>query len=394
MSDLTLPGLILLIDDNPNDRLLVKRALNQAFGPLKFKEIIDQSDFDQALQEVPFELVITDYQLGWSTGIKVLRQVRYQRPKCPVIMFTNTGTEEIAVEAMKAGLNDYVVKSPRHFVRLPQALQSVWQQHLGEQEIQQTKQELQELNQTLEIRIQERTAALEQANRELELFTASISHDLRSPIRQIDGFVELLREQLSEAPPASDSVAPYLNTLSGLADKAGAMIDLLLDFSRLARIELKCEWVDMTAIVQRLRAAQKGEAESREIQWEIEPLPQVWCDPTLIELVWQNLIENAVKFTAQEAEPKICITATKAESLITFCIKDNGVGFSPTDTESIFSVFQQSHSTVPQSGSRGYGIGLASVRRIVERHGGQTWAESNLQKGALFYFSLPCSSLV
>ena len=144
---------VLLIDDNPNDRLLARRELAKEFDSLIVHEAIDQQELDKALLAGDFDLVITDYQLGWSNGLQVLRAVRDRRTACPVIMFTNTGTQEIAVEAMKSGLNDYVIKSPQHFIRLRQAVRSVWQQFQTQLRASQLELRLQALLQQLEVGI-------------------------------------------------------------------------------------------------------------------------------------------------------------------------------------------------------------------------------------------------
>lgn len=520
---------VLLIDDNPNDRLLVKRELRREFEDVNIHEIIDQKQFDQALIAGDFDFVITDFQLGWTNGLKTLRAVRETFSDCPVIMFTNTGTQEIAVEAMKSGLDDYVIKSPRHFVRLCQAVRSVWQKHqtkvkaaeleqrlqallnqldvgifranqqgqlidanaatlsmLGAQSLEaaqhalagqfsasnrltdvpythevelcnertqqslwlkiiatptevngaiiteglieditaqkQAEQALNQLNQTLEDKIQQRTEELEQVNNELELFAYSVSHDLRTPIRQIDGFINLLAEALEQPSRDSElnkqSVERYLSVLSAVVEQANTMIDALLTYSRTGSAEMIYHPVDMNQLVQQLVSQVADSAPERQIKWDIAALPVINCDRALISTVWQNLIDNAVKFTqscteahiqigskpgsAQPAAQALIQTSQPSQSPIDsqpneeviFFIKDNGIGFNSKQADRIFGIFQQAHSRETASG---VGIGLASVKRIIARHGGRVWAEGgdslevnrHQHLGATVCFSLP-----
>ena len=411
---------------------------------------------------------------------------------------------------MKSGLDDYVIKSPQHFVRLCQAVRSVWQQHqtkakanqleqrlqallnqldvgifradhngqlvdanaatlamLGVQSLaaaraalaaqlvaigrpantsytseielcranaqqslwlkviatpsevdgkiitdglieditaqKQAEQSLGQLNQTLETQIQQRTEQLERTNEELELFAYSVSHDLRTPIRQVDGFVGLLTEALNPSTngvEAAQQVDHYLTVLSNLAKQANMMIDALLAYSRTGRVEMVYQSVDMAGLVAQLVEQVADSELERQIRWEILALPTVACDRTLISTVWQNLIDNAVKFTKNCTDAHIQIgsttrtiqltnAASQQEALteeIVFYIKDNGVGFDPKQLERMFGMFQQAHGPEIEIGM---GIGLASVKRIVTRHQGSVWAESGDLAGATFYFSLP-----
>ncbi len=486
---------VLLIDDNPNDRLLARRELAKEFDTLAVREVINQLELDQALATGGFDMVITDYQLGWSDGIQVLRAVKSQPTARPVIMFTNTGTQEIAVEAMKSGLSDYVIKSPRHFLRLRQSVRSTWEQfqtqlraaqleiriqallnqlevgifrstpagnlieanaallnmlaadsiesaqdmlstqlievfsdkmrsHTAELAIQradqdplwikvsattseingasitdgivediterkQAQQRLRQLNQTLEEKVQSRTEQLESTNRELEMFAFSISHDLRSPIRQIDGFIHLIREHLqtdTQADKLDDTTRHYLSVISELTEQSGGMIDALLDFSKTGRVKMRLTSVDMDRMVRQMSRQLSGyRAGDKPIKWQIEPLPTVMCDRLLIQQVWQNLLGNAVKFTQSRPQPVITVRSQAHEHENTFIVEDNGIGFENSQSENIFGMFQQAHSSKT---SEGVGIGLANVKRIVARHGGRVWAEGIADEGAAFYFTL------
>ncbi|WP_413160513.1 sensor histidine kinase [Capilliphycus salinus ALCB114379] len=484
---------ILLVDDSPDDRLLAIREISREFPEVEIQEAVSLREFYQALEADRFDLVITDYELNWTTGLDILRMVKEHDRDRPIIMFTNSGTQEIAVEAMKAGLDDYVLKSPKYFIRLSQAVRTVWEntqnrrkaeelelrlqflldelnvgvfratldgellevtdgfyklfglnsfeeaqiffrenltfndveirqqeQWKSETELthpngnkiwvkisetlvnqngktvidglidditeqKQTADKLQKLNQTLELRVRERTERLENLNKELETFAFSVSHDLRTPIRQIDGFVTLLQQQLQPI-TTDETVLHYLDIISKLTERSGRMIDDLLLFSRTGRAEMQYNIVNMEQLVQSLTRQIELRQESRKIIWKIDPLPSVPGDSHLLQQVWQNLLENAVKYTRKKEQAEIEIGSISGEQEITYFVKDNGIGFEMNYVNRLFGVFQRLENAQDFEGT---GIGLANTRRIIHRHHGQIWAEGSPNQGATFYFSLP-----
>jgi PAS domain S-box-containing protein len=241
------------------------------------------------------------------------------------------------------------------------------------------------LNSELEQRVVERTAQLQSANKDLEAFSYSVSHDLRAPLRHIMGFVEVL--QKDAGPSLSPKNLRDLATISQAAKRMGNLIDDLLSFSRLGKAELHKTEVNLDQLVRETLGDFQMETKARQIAWQIHPLPVVRADPNLLRQALVNLISNAVKFTGGRAQAKIEIgTASKGHGEDVIFIRDNGAGFDPQYASKLFGVFQRLHS---QDEFEGTGIGLANVERIIHRHGGRTWAEGLVDGGATFSFSIP-----
>ena len=240
------------------------------------------------------------------------------------------------------------------------------------------------LNEELEQRVIERTAQLEEANKELEAFSYSVSHDLRAPLRHVSGYVELLGKHFQTE--LSEKGRHYLEMIVYSVRQMGTLIDELLQFSRTGRIEMRRSYADMNMSVEEVVLVLQQESPKRKIEWIIGNLPSVYCDGAMLQLVWMNLLINAVKFTSTRENTRIEIGVHEANNEFEFFVKDNGVGFDMQYAQKLFGVFQRLHSMEEFEGT---GIGLANVRRIILRHKGRTWAEAELDKGATFYFTLP-----
>ncbi len=221
-------------------------------------------------------------------------------------------------------------------------------------------------------------------NEELEAFSFSVSHDLRAPLRHIDGFVDLLRQHAG--PTADAKTQHYLEVIASAAQQMSRLIDDLLAFARIGRAELHRVPVDLEELVRAVVAEMADDLEGRAIDWQIEPLPTVQADATLLRQVMTNLLANAAKYTRPRAPAVITTGATRENGEVVVYVRDNGVGFEPQSASRLFGVFERLHAAEE---FEGVGIGLANVRRVIQKHGGRVWAEGVPGVGATFYFTLP-----
>ncbi len=254
-------------------------------------------------------------------------------------------------------------------------------------DITQEKKDAQELakhREHLEELVRERTAELAEANKELEAFSYSVSHDLRAPLRHIDGFARLLSNRVNSLLDGESK--RYLQTIVSSSRQMGTLIDGLLEFSKTGRTEIAKSRVAVRVLVDRAIVDLGKETEGRIIDWEIGPLPEVEADYQMLYLAILNLLSNAVKYTGGRERAMIEVNHKREGKEDIFRISDNGVGFEMKYGDKLFGVFQRLHSFEEFEGT---GIGLANVRRIISRHGGRTWAEGKVDEGATFYFSLP-----
>ena len=317
-----------------------------------------------------FDVVLTDLMMPEMDGITLLRAALETDANLVGIVMTGHGSIDTAVEAMKGGALDYILKPFKLSVIVPVLSRAL------------AVRRLRLLNKQLEARVEQRTAELTAANQELEAFSYSVSHDLRAPLRHIHGFSDLLRRQHEASLDATGR--RYLTKISDSAQQMGVLIDELLAFSRIGRAELKRTRVDLRELVDEVRDLLQPEIGGRDIAWTLGELPEVPADRPLLRSVLQNLISNALKYSAPRQRAEISMSTSRESGEFVVSIRDNGVGFDMKYADRLFAVFQRLHSDF-----EGTGIGLAIVRRIILRHGGRVWAEGAVNEGACFYFSLP-----
>jgi PAS domain S-box-containing protein len=256
------------------------------------------------------------------------------------------------------------------------------------QEMVEASEALANLNATLERRVEERTAQLADANRELENFAYTVSHDLRAPLRQIGSYAELIQKEMpSEL--VQGALGRYLRFLSEGAARAQALVRDVLEFSRVSGAGLHPQRVAIAPLVAEVQRMLRTDDRASAVHWEIGELPEVIGDRTLLRLVFQNLLENALNFTESKPETVIRVLHSVQGGEHVFSVEDNGIGFDPSQSHRLFQLFQRLHG---QDECGGSGIGLANVARIVKRHGGRVWAEGRPGEGATFYFTLPLAS--
>jgi light-regulated signal transduction histidine kinase (bacteriophytochrome) len=239
------------------------------------------------------------------------------------------------------------------------------------------------MNEELERRVQERTTQLEATNSELEAFTYSVSHDLRAPLRAMSGFARQLQDRFADDMP--ERAQHYLNRIDYNASRMGNLIDDLLTLSRVGRKSLDTRQVKLRHLVQDILRELDTDSLYPQVKIQIDDLPDCRVDPALMKQAYQNLITNALKFSQKKEAPHIHIGFEQTNGDRVFFVKDNGVGFDMEFAHKLFGVFERLHSAQEYEGT---GIGLATVQRVIQRHGGRVWANAELGEGAEFYFTL------
>ena len=363
------PFRLLVVDDEP----LLLRSLcetlrdegHETSGSTRGRAALD------ILRAGGVDLLLADLAMPEMDGIALLREALRIDPGLVVIIMTGEGTIGSAVEAMRSGASDYILK-PFKLGALRLALERGLSMRALRRE-----------NLALEGRLRERAAELEAANRELEAFTRSASHDLRAPLARISGLAQLLGARFGRELP--HEAAQWIGLIEEESLRMTALLDDLMRLSRLGRQTLRLETVDVALLVQEIAAEYAGRESVRMLDFRVGLLPPAWADRALLRQVFVNLLGNAVKFTRGRSLAVIEVGAEVAGSVEAYFVKDNGAGFDMAGAAAIFSPFQRFHRADDYEGN---GVGLSLVERIVSRHGGRIWAEAAVDHGATFRFTL------
>lgn len=378
---------ILLVDDEQAN-LEALEAVLEGLG----QKLVKASRGEQALRcvlEHDFAVILLDVQMPGMSGIETaaLIRARERSRTTPIIFLTGMmRTAEMVFSGYSAGAVDYLMKPLEPevlrakvavFVELDRA------RHDLEQEIAERvriAEQVSELNGAL----RQKNDDLLAANADLESFCHSVSHDLRMPLRHIHSYVSLL--EASAGPKLNSEERRQVQTVQKAALRMTRLIDDLLAFSRIGRAAMHRQRIHMDELVDETFQELGPDLSDRRIDWQRHSIPDTEGDPRLMKQVWVNLLANAVKYTRPRDPAKIEIGADVVENEIVYYVRDNGVGFNMQYVDRLFGVFQRLHT---QNEFEGTGVGLANVRRIVQRHGGRTWAEGAEGRGATVYFSLP-----
>jgi signal transduction histidine kinase len=367
-----------LVEDNPGDARLIQEMLREP--PITQFRLTLSTRVDELLESLdrdPIEILLLDLGLPDSQGMDTFHRINDRAPGLPIVIFSGADDEQLASEAVSCGAQDYLVKGRINSFLLKRAIRYAMERK-------RTEEEIRTLNRELEHRVAERTAQLVAANKELEAFSYSVSHDLRAPLRHIEGYVGMLRRATEGILP--ENASRYLNTISSASVEMGQLIDDLLAFSRMSAEEMHEAPVELGTVIEEVLRGLQLATRDRRIEWKIESLPRVIGDFAMLRQVFANLIDNAIKYTKgrELAEIEIGVAGVEDGRRI-FFVRDNGAGFDMRYAHKLFGVFHRLHNAEEFEGT---GIGLATTRRIVERHGGRTWAEGIVDQGATFYFTL------
>jgi signal transduction histidine kinase len=342
-----------------------------------------------ALEALPgshCDLLLVDLNMPEMVGIDMLHAAQQIDPAIVGIVMTGEGTVTRAVQAMQAGALDFIMKPFNLSTILPVVSRALEVRRLRvdnlqlEQRVREHAAELEASNHELETA----NKALAAANEELTAFNHSVSHDLRAPLRAVDGLSELLLSNFSAHLPVE--AQRFLATMNLSVKRMQQLVDDLLRFSNLGNQALHFKRVDMTTIVHSVLNELRHEQQLREVEVRIGELPRTEGDPALLRQALANLLSNAYKFTRHQAHPVVEVGArTEADGTPTFFVRDNGAGFDMARAQRLFGVFQRLHRSDEFEGT---GVGLSIVQRIVDRHRGRIWAEAAVGRGATFYFTL------
>jgi signal transduction histidine kinase len=360
----------LLVEDNPLDAALVVRALHRDGFDVTADVVQDEAAFTRALRAHPPEVVLADYNLPTWTGMEALKVLLREGVDIPMILVSGALGDVTAVECIKQGATDYVLKDG--LARLPEVIRRALRE----------KKE-RSLRHQVEEDLARKVDELARSNADLEQFAYVASHDLQEPLRMVTAYTQLLGERYRGQ--LDENADKFIGYASEGAQRMQVLIQDLLAFSRVGRNGDTSESVDCNAVMQEVLQTLNPAIQESGATVTHGEFPAVWADRTQVAQIFQNLIGNAIKFRGKEP-PAISAQAEEADQRWRFSVSDNGIGIAAEYAESIFVVFQRLHA---RSEYPGNGIGLAICKKIVERYGGKIWVESQSGSGSTFKFTLP-----
>lgn len=342
----------------------------------------------QAFHSLSPEIVITDIRMPVIDGIAMSEQMKLLRHEVAIIALTSYTDSDLLLKAIEIGIDHYLPK-PLVCEKLFEMIDRIHATFTAESyrksmedSLRTSQAALTSANDLLEQRVSDKTEELQRTADELESFCYTVSHDLRAPLRHINSYCSILSEEFEGKLPGY--ACEYLDRIRNASSRMGSLIDYLLELSRVGRSRLELKTVDLSDIAAKVLAAYQETEQGRCVKTQVTGGLTAMGDQTLLRQLLENLLGNAWKYTSHQPQPKIEFGATTVSGKPAFFVKDNGVGFSMEYKNSLFVPFQRLRSDF-----EGYGIGLATAKRIVQRHGGEIWCEAKEGRGATFYFTLP-----
>jgi signal transduction histidine kinase len=370
------------VEDEQITRDTVASLIARRYPQLSLTLALDGAQGLSLFQQLRPDLVLTDIKMPVMHGIEMSRQIRMQSPETPIIVTSAHGDMEYFIESIEIGISRYVMK-PIDVEKLFCALDETIAKLRLERELKAQQQAVLLLNQHLEARANE----LEIANRDLESFSYTVSHDLRTPLTNINGYCQVILEIFGKG--LEPQCREFIEVIFRETILMNDLIKTLLDFSRLARAELARSATNLSELALTTASSLLARDPKRKVSFTIQPGLVADCDPSLLRVVFDNLLGNAYKYSALKDEVLIEFGFRDSGGVPTFFVRDNGAGFDMEQAAKLFVPFQRLHS---ERDFQGFGIGLATVQRIIERHGGSVWAEGAPDLGASFYFTLPAAA--
>ena len=375
---------VLLVDDDKEEYVLAKRYLKDALiGTFKVEWASTCEMALNSIRDGDYDVCLFDYQLGSQTGIDLLNEIRTAGHDIPVIFLTGHGNLEVDIQAMEMGVFDYIDKKDLTPGLLERSIRYTIENHRA-------RIALQMANEELEKKINERTAELQRSNQDLLQFANIVASDLQRPLHALVTQIEQLETEVAadyavESQVDTSLTYDLLSSVHHEVDNMELLVKSVLDYSQVIEKNISFETVDLSYLVKNLRTHLDSEIRKSSATIDIKQLPEVHGDPQLLRGLFENLIDNAIKFSGEDP-PKILISSEQKGKDWLCAVSDKGIGIYDEDQEDIFLMFHRGSQETDQPG---IGIGLAMCRKIIQYHGGRIWVDSEPNQGSTFYFTLP-----